>query len=165
MSDSAHRSSTQEAAIDGSPISGEDRMKKSVLALTALIAAVLTLALTSPTNVAQAGKPQDGCLALAVAVDPDVATVGDLVTGTATVTNCGPRKDRVTVDLTLDGPAGMGMVLGQTSFRLNPGEARSTSVTVEIPAEAPPGIYTATAEATSKRGGYATDSVTIEIIY
>ena len=42
--------------------------------LTALFAAVLTLALTSPANVAQAKKPQDGCVTLAVAVDPDVAT-------------------------------------------------------------------------------------------
>jgi uncharacterized membrane protein len=139
-------------------------MRKSVLSLTALFAAVLTLALTSPTNVAQAGKPQpDGCVTLALAVDPDVATGGDLVTGTATVTNCGPRKDRVTVDITLDGPAGLGMVLGQTSFRLNPGEERTTSVTAEIPLEAPPGIYTANGEATSKRGGYATDSVIVTI--
>ncbi len=138
-------------------------MTKSVLALTALFAAVLTLALTSPAGIAQAGKPQDGCIDLAVAVDPDVATVGDLVTGTATVANCGPRNDKVTVELTLDGPGGLGMVLGETSFRLKPGEERSTSVTIEIPPEAVPGIYTATAEATSRRGGYATDSVTIEI--
>jgi hypothetical protein len=138
-------------------------MMRSALALTALFVAVVTLALTSPTNVAQAGKPQDGCVDLAVAVDPDVATVGDLVTGIATVANCGPRKDRVTVELTLDGPAGLGMVLGKTSFQLGSGEERSTSVTVEVPPEAPPGIYTATAEATSKWGGYATDSVTIEI--
>ena len=137
-------------------------MKKSVLALTALFAAVLTLALTSPTNVAQAKKPQDGCVTLAVAVDPDVATVGDLVTGTATVANCGPRRDRVTVELTLDGP-GVSMILGETSFRLKPGEERSTSVTIEVPPEAFPGIYTGTAEATSRRGGYATDSETVTI--
>jgi hypothetical protein len=138
-------------------------MKRSTPALMALLAAVLTLALTSPTNVAWAGKPQDGCVTVAAAVDPDAATFGDLVTGTATVANCGPRKDRVTVELTLDGPGGLGMVLGQTSMRLNPGEERSTSVTIEVPPEALPGTYTATAEASSKRGGYATDSVTVEI--
>ena len=138
-------------------------MMKSALALTALFAAVLTLALTSPTNVAQAGKPQDGCLDLAVAVAPDVATVGDLVTGTATVGNCGPRNDKVTVELTLEDPVGMGMVLGETSFRLKPGEERSTSVTIEVPAEAVPGIYTGAAEAISRRGGYATDSVIVTI--
>jgi len=139
-------------------------MKKSVLALTTLFAAVLTLALTSPTGVAQAKKPQqDGCVTLAAAVNPDVATVGDLVTGTATVANCGPRNDKVTVELILEDPVGMGIVLGETSFRLKPGEERSTSVTIEVPLEAVPGIYTATAEATSRRGGYATDSVTVTI--
>jgi hypothetical protein len=137
-------------------------MRKSVLALTALFAAVLALALTSPTNVAQAGKPQDGCVTIAAAVDPDVATVGDLVTGTATVANCGPRNDKVTVELLLEGP-GVSMVLGETAFRLKPGEERSTSVTIEVPPEALPGIYTGTAEATSRRGGYATDSVTVTI--
>jgi hypothetical protein len=137
-------------------------MKKSALALTALFAAVLTLALTSPTNVAQAGKPQDGCLAIAVAVDPDVATVGDLVTGTAAVANCGPKNDSATVELLLEGP-GVSMVLAETAFRLKPGEERATSVTIEVPPEALPGTYTGTAEATSKRGGYATDSVTVEI--
>jgi hypothetical protein len=127
-------------------------MMRSALALTALFAAVLTLALTSPANVAQAGKPQDGCVALAVTVEPDVATVGDLVTGTATVVNCGPRNDKVTVELTLDGPA-VSMIFGEISFRLKPGEERSTSVTIEVPPEVVAGAYTATAEATSRQGG------------
>ena len=69
----------------------------------------------------------------------------------------------MTVELTLEDPVGMGIVLGETSFRLKPGEERSTSVTIEVPPEASAGTYVATAEATSKRGGYATDSVTIEI--
>jgi hypothetical protein len=138
-------------------------MMKSTLALTALFAAVLTLALTGPTNVAQAGKPQDGCVDLSVAVDPDVATVGDLVTGTATVANCGPRNDKVTVELILEDPVGTAIVLGETSFRLKPGEERSTSVTIEVPPEAIPGIYIGTAEATSKWGGLATDSAIVTI--
>ena len=102
-------------------------------------------------------------MTLEVAVDPDVAAAGDWVTASGTVANCGPRKDRITLDITLEGPVGLGMVLGQTSFHLNPDEERSSSVTVEIPAEAPAGIYTATAEATSRRGGYASDSATLTI--
>ena len=136
---------------------------RSALTLTAFLAVVLTLGLASPAGVAQAGKPQDGCVDLAVAVDPDVATVGDLVTGTATVTNCGPRNDKVTVELILEDPIGTATVLGETSFRLKPGEERSISITIEVPPEAVPGIYTATAEATSRRGGYATDSVIVTI--
>jgi uncharacterized membrane protein len=55
------------------------------------------------------------------------------------------------------------MILGETSFRLKPGEERTTSVTIEVPPEAPPGTYTGTAEATSRRGGYETASETILI--
>jgi hypothetical protein len=128
------------------------------IGLTGLIGARAALATTAPLT-GYAGLT--GYVSLTSnGENPDQATVGDVVTAAATVTNNTSKKQAVTITITVGLPNG-GSYSYSERVVLRPGQTYSDSLNYPITADYPPGTYTLTVSAPD---GIGTSSGTASIV-
>ena len=94
-------------------------------------------------------------------IDPDLATTGDTVTASGSVTNNSARKQVVKVTTTLAGPTGT-LYSHSSAVMLSPSETYGASDSLVLAEGTPAGSYTLTIAASNKNGtSSASTSITV----
>ncbi len=141
------------------------RMLTSPMAKFAAVLGMGALVITLGASIAMATDDtgsQNPDVTVTASLSPDVATAGDTVTGTGTVTNNTDKKRKFRIKAVLTAPDGSTYSLS-ASVRLEPGETYSQSQSVVVPAEGPLGEYSLTVSVKDKGSrSSATATTTIE---
>jgi len=137
---------------------------KSVLALACLAMVLVPV----PVRAQTAEKGQSGTLAacgnVSVWTSSPQVTRGYNLGVVAMLVNCSSSKQRITVNFTSLSACGTETAIGYNRVALNPGQSIQVTFAYPIPADACPGLYTITVEASSGKGTLAVSSTTFTVL-
>ena len=134
------------------------RSPAAKLAALAVGALVMTLGVSAALATSDSGT-QNPDVTVSVSLSPDVVTVGDTVTATASVTNNTNRRQKFVVKATLTEPDGSSYSQS-TTVRLDPGQTDSLTRSVVIDAGTPKGQYSLRVSARNNNGASSATATT-----
>src|SRR5216683_1268720 len=133
-----------------------------------LIKSFLALACLALVLVPVPVKAQNGgtaaCANVSVYTSSPAVTRGYNIGVVAMLVNCSSSKQRITVNFTSVSACGVETAIGYNRVALNPGQGIQVTVAYAIPANACPGIYTVTVEASGGKGTLGTSSTTFTVL-
>jgi hypothetical protein len=136
------------------------------LVTLALVSAVVVIGGASTALASLATATQNADITVVASlqgsgIDPGLATTGDTVTASASVTNNSARKQVVKVTTTLAGPSGV-LYSHSSAIPLSASETYSASDSLVLAEGTPTGDYTLTITASNKNGSSsASTSITV----
>lgn len=140
-------------------------MLTNPMAKLAAVLAVGMLAMTLGVSIVMATSDtgtQNPDVTVFASLSPDVVTVGNTITGTASVTNNTNKKRKFRINAKLTAPDGS-TYSQSASVRLGPGESYSMSQSVLITAQEPKGQYSLTVSVKNKKStSSATATATVQ---
>ena len=138
------------------------------LVTLALVSAVVVIGSASSALASLAAASQNADLTVVASLESsnpaggDVATVGDIVTASASITNNSKGKQVVKVSSTLTAPDGTLLSGRSPSTNLAPGETYTASDSIVVKPVAGPGTYVLTVTASNRNGSSsASTSITV----
>ena len=94
--------------------------------------------------------------------DPSTVCAGQTATLHASILNCGETRDRVRATILIRGP-GFDREIAAI-FRVARGANKEMALPITVPAGMPPGTWTVSVNATSRKGGSDSATATLEVV-